>query len=107
MTALRQSLTAAQRAAPRIEHAWINDPGEAGYRILQPIPVEIRRVEIGGFEASFGEANIAMSGRDSSDALQALAAEILETFDMLVSEQNPGPDAAEQRRLLRTYIART
>ena len=86
---------------------WINDPGEAGYRILQPIPVEIRRLEIGDFEASFREANIAMSGNDSSGALRALAAEIVETFDMLVSEQNLGPDAAEQRRLLCTYIART
>ena len=57
---------------------WINDPREAGYRILQPIPVEIRRVEVGDFEASFREANIAMSGSDSNDALQALAAEILE-----------------------------
>ena len=58
-------------------------------------------------EASFREANIAMSGSDGSDALQALAAEILETFDVLVSEQNLGPDAADQRRLLCTYIART
>ena len=33
-------------------------------------------------------------------------AEILETFDVLLGEQNLGPDAAEQRRLLYTYIAR-
>lgn len=98
---------AADQDPPRIEHVWINDPGEAGYRILQPIPVEIRRVEVGDVEASFREANIAMSGSDGSDALQALAAEILETFDVLVSEQNLGPDAADQRRLLCTYIART
>ena len=95
------------QAGPGIERAWIDEPGEPGYRILQPIPVEIRRVEIGDFEASFREANIAMSGSDSNDALQALAAEILETFDVLLSEQNPGPDAAEQRRLLCTHIART
>ena len=98
---------AADQAPPSIEQAWINDPGETGYRILQPIPVEITRVEIGDFEASFREANIAMSGSDSKDALQALAAEILETFDVLLRERNLGPDAAEQRRLLRTYIART
>ena len=97
----------ARQSEPRIEHTWINDPREAGYRILQSIPVELRRVESGDFEASFQEANIAMSGSDSSDALQALAAEILETFDVLVREQNLGPDAAEQRQILRTHIART
>ena len=98
---------ATDQAPPRVEHVWINDPGEAGYRILQPIPVGIRRVEVGDFEASFREANIAMSGSDSDDALQALAAEILDTFDVLLGEQNLGPDAAEQRRLLGTYLART
>ena len=95
------------QAPPCVEHVWLNDPGEAGYHLLQPVPVEIRRVATGDFEASFREANIAMSGSDSNDALQALAAEILETFDVLLSEQNLGPDAAEQRRLLCTYIART
>ena len=98
---------AADQAPPRIEHVWIDDLGEAGYRTLQPIPVEIRRVGIGDFEASFRKANIAMSGSDSHDALQALVAEILETFDVLLTEQNLGPDAAEQRRILRTYIVRT
>ena len=48
-----------------------------------------------------------MSGSDSDDAYQALMAEILETFDVLFREQNLGPDAAEQRQILRTYIVRT
>lgn len=89
------------------EHVWLNDLGEAGYRILQPIPVEIRRVGIGDFVASFREANIAMSGSDHDDAFQALVAEILETFDALLGDQTLGPDAADQRRILRTYIVRT
>ena len=92
---------------PDIEYTWINNLGEAGYRILKPIPVEIRRFGIGEFEASFREVNIAMPGRDSNDALQALVAEILETFDVLIRERNLGPDAAVQRRILRTYIVRT
>lgn len=96
----------ADEIPPRTENLRIDDLGEAGYRVLQPIPVEIRRVRIGDFEASFRAANIAMSGSDRSDAFQALIAEILETFDVLLSEQNLGPDAAEQRRLLHTYIAR-
>ena len=40
--------------------------------------------------ASFREANIAMSDRDREDALQALKAEILETFEVLSSERRLG-----------------
>lgn len=97
---------AANQALPRTEHFSIDDLGEAGYRVLQPIPVEIKRVGIGDFEASFRETNIAISGSDQDDAYQALVAEILETFDVLLTEQNLGPDATEQRRILRTYIVR-
>lgn len=98
---------AADQAPQRIEYDWIDDLGEAGYRILQPIPLEIKRVGIGDFEASFREANIAMSGSDSHDAFQALVAEILDTFDLLLSEPSLGPDAAEQLQILRTYIGKT
>ena len=97
---------AADQALPRTEHFLIDDLGEAGYHVLQPIPVEIRRVGIGDFEASFREANIAISGSDQDDAYQALVAEILETFDVLLTEQNLGPDATEQCRILLTYIVR-
>ena len=97
----------ADQPVPRIRHISIQDLGDAGYRILKPIPVELKTVEVGDVEASFREANIAMSGTDSSDALQALVADILDTFDVLISEHNLGPDAATQRRLLRTYIVRT
>ena len=89
-----------------IEHTQISNLGEAGYHILKPIPVKIRRVGIGEFEASFCKANIAMPRSSSNDALQALLAEILETFDVLIREQNLGPDATMQHRTLRTYIVR-
>ena len=93
--------------APAIEHVQITDLGEAGYGIRKTIPVEIKSIEAGNFEASFREANIAISGVDSDDAYQALVAEILDTFDVLVQEPTLGPDAAEQLRILRTYIVRT
>ena len=48
-----------------------------------------------------------MSGIDNDDALQALVAEILETYDLLVKERSLGPDAAKQLQLLKTYIVRT
>jgi hypothetical protein len=97
----------AAQALPDIEHARIDNLGEAGYCIPQPIPVEIRRVGIGDFEASFREANIAISGSDSDDAYQALVAEILDTFDGLTEDKNLGISAAEQLRILKTYIVRT
>ena len=96
----------ASQVSPSAELSGIDNLGEAGYRVLRPIPVVIRRVGIGNCEASFREANIAMSGSDSDDAFQALVAEILDTFDMLPQEQNLGPDAAKQLQVLRTYIAK-
>ena len=98
---------AADEALPRTEHVRIEDLGEAGYGVLRPIPVEIKRVGIGDFEASFRAANIAISGSDQDDACQALVAEILDTFDVLVGERNLGPDAAGQLRILNTYIVRS
>lgn len=103
---LRLFRSVADQPEPRIRRTSIQDLGEAGYRILKPIPVEIKTVEVGDVEASFREANIAMSGTDSNDALQALVADILDTFDALISEHDLGPDAAKQLRLLRTYIVR-
>ena len=97
----------ANQPFPKTEHVQIDSLGEAGYRILQPIPVEIRRVEPGDFLALFREANIAISGSDNNDAFQALVAEILDTFDVLIKERNLGPGAAEQLRILNTYIVRT
>ena len=99
--------TSANQILPNTEHVQIDSLGEAGYRILQPIPVEIRRVEPGDFLASFREANVAISGSDNNDAFQALVAEILDTYDVLTEERNLGPDAAEQLRILNTYIVRT
>lgn len=86
------------------ERMLIDDLGDPSYRVIQRIPVTVRRVGANEFEASFGEANIAISGTDSKDAVEALAAEILDTFDVLFSEYDLGPDAAEQRRVLGTYV---
>lgn len=100
-------LTASEHGPPTFESDVINDLEEAGYRVLRPIPFEIRRIGIGDFEASFSEANISISGSDMDDAYQALVAEILDTFDLLPKERKLGPDAAGQLRILRTYIATT
>ena len=84
----------------------IDDFGEDGYRVLKPIPIDIRRIGDGNFLASFQEANIAIGGLDSQDAYQGLVAEILNTFDTLNGEASLGPDAAAQLEVLRSYIVR-
>ena len=86
---------------------FITDLREAGYSVLRRIPVEIKRIGPTDYEASFSEANIAMSGTSGQDAYQALVADILDTFDTLSAEQNLGPAAAEQLHILNTYIGRT
>ena len=82
------------------------DALEDGYVVLNPIPVEIKRVDDTTYLASFKEANIAMSGFDRQDAYQSLVAEILDTFDALVDERRPSPDAAAQLQVLRTYLGK-
>lgn len=89
-----------------VERTCIQDLRDDCYRILRPIPVEIRQVDVGDFEASFGEANIAIGGTDSRDALQALVCEILDTFDVFMDAPRLGPGAANQLQVLCTYIAR-
>ena len=92
---------------PEVEHTQIADLGEPGYIVLKTIPVEIKRIDADNVEASFQEANIAMVGVNPADALQALTADILDTFDTLLQARALAPPAVEQLRVLRTYIART
>ena len=82
----------------------IDDFGAENYRVLQPIPVDIRRIGDEDFLARFHEANIAIGGRDPQDAYQGLVAYILDTFEALNNEARLGPDAMAQLEVLRTYI---
>ena len=91
----------------RDEIDFITDLGEAGYSVLRPIPVEIKRIGPADYEASFSEANIAMSGTSGQDAYRALVADILDTFDTLRAEEDLGPGATEQLHILNTYIGGT
>ena len=87
------------------EHVWIDDLRDGVYRVRQPFSIKITRIGAGNFEASFREANIAISGIDRDDAYQALVAEILDTLDTLAEEPNLIPHAARQLQILREYIA--
>ncbi|MCY3970638.1 MAG: hypothetical protein OXG74_11945 [Acidobacteria bacterium] len=91
---------------PSVEHTYIDDLRDGCYELLLPIPVHIRPVDVGEFEASFDEANIAIGGTDRQDALQALVCEILDTFDVFMDAPRLGPGPENQLQVLCTYIAR-
>ena len=94
-------------ASPAVEHRLIEDLGEPGYRLLRPIPAQISEVGPATFEASFAAANIAMVGTDTDDAYQGLVAQVLDTFDGFAeAEPHLGRSAAEELRVLRTYVAK-
>lgn len=94
-------------AAPTVERFVVEDLGEAEYRVMRPIPVEIERLGVGEYQARFLEANVAIGGTDVQDAYQALVADILDTFDLLTENDNLGRSLVEQREVLQSYIART
>jgi hypothetical protein len=99
-----QSVTSCYR--PTTEQSVIIGDLEDGYKVLQPIPIDIEHVDDITFLARFQEANIAIGGVDAQDAYQSLVAEILDTFDALISEERLGPDATAQLHILRTYIVK-
>ncbi len=76
------------------------------YRLLKSILVRIQLIGEGDFLASFDEANLAMSGDTAQEALQNLAAHVLDVFELLSEEEGAlGPGPTEQLRILRTYLA--
>src|SRR5438034_7596491 len=98
----------------RIELDWCDpdtqyhviDSLEYGYRVLNPILSEIRRMDDGTYVASFEEANIRINAESAHDAYQDLLTEILDTFDTLLSEPRLGRDAARQLEILKTFIGK-
>jgi hypothetical protein len=87
------------------ETTFINSfPGEA-YRVLAPIAVAVDRAG-DEYIAQFTEANIAMTGATSTEAVENLMADILDTYELYsrqVAALGPGPE--RQLQVLRRYIA--
>ena len=80
-------------------------PGEP-YKLLKPIPVMLEWTG-SAFLARFGEANIAMTGDTSTEALGNLAADVLDTYEDYSAEADTlGPEPARQLAVLRQYIAK-
>lgn len=79
---------------------------EDGYRIRRAIPYEIEQLQPNDFVARFAEANISIGGVDAQDAYQSLVAEILDTLDTLIVEDQLSPAAADQLRILQTYLVK-
>lgn len=83
----------------------ISSFGNEPYEILKPIPVVFRQGDPAGIVASFEKANISMVGETWLDAYKALQAEILNTLeDYIENEDQLGPDPRNQLSILRTYI---
>ena len=76
------------------------------YILLQPIPVRIKEGEEGGgFVACFQEANIGMSGDSPEEARGNLIADILDAFELLLSEESTlGPEPSRQLAVLRRFL---
>jgi hypothetical protein len=78
-----------------------------GYTIQRPIPVKYQEASDTDIEASFEEANIAISGNSRQDAYQALIEEILTAFDDWSADESAlGPGPRRQLAVLRGYIAK-
>ncbi len=72
-----------------------------------PIPVRIVREGELDFIASFEEADISISGESFRDAFQALALEVLDTFDYLLSHcSDLGPWPEQQLAILKRHLAK-
>jgi hypothetical protein len=78
-----------------------------GYTIRRPIPVKYEVASDTDVEASFEDANIAISGNSRQDAYQALIEEILTAFDDWSADESAlGPGPRKQLAVLRNYIAK-
>ena len=85
----------------------INDFPNEPYTVIEPIPVTIEKTAPQDFTASFHEADIAMSGESIEEALQNLAADILDVYELLRGEPSerlchgPRQQLTTLRRFLR------
>lgn len=83
----------------------INTFAPEPYLIKKPIPVCVRG-RVGGFEASFADANINASGDTEQEAYANVRELILDTFDSLTSfpKSKLGPEPIRQLAVLREFI---
>jgi hypothetical protein len=81
---------------------------EDGYRILKPIPVDIREAE-DSFVASFTTANINSSGDSWEEAVTNLQSLLLDMYDSLLSEKPNalGREPKRQLAVLQSFIIKT
>ena len=84
----------------------ITDLGEAGYRLLKPILIEIQQSEeCDSYIASFPSANIYGSGKSLKEAKDNLRSLILDFFDTLSNNETTlGKSPKDELRTLQQYI---
>jgi hypothetical protein len=86
----------------------ITDFSGEPYRVLKPIPVTVRSLDIGEeVEAAFAEGNIAWVARSRVEAINGLKAEILNTMeDFEANKDRVGPEPTRQLGVLRAHLER-
>ena len=81
-------------------------PGGEPYEVKKPIEVTIKENALGDFLARFEEANLAMPGETLEDSRSALAAHILDVYELLKKEppKKLGSEAKRQLAILRKFV---
>ena len=75
------------------------------YEVIRPIPVCVEPDPDGGWVARFDEAMISMPGSTRGDAIDALLADILDTYELFSSEKDSlGPIPQQQFLVLQRFV---
>jgi hypothetical protein len=78
------------------------------YELIQPIPVTIEKTEAKEYLARFDEANIGMTGETSSEAMENLIFDVLDSFTLFLEEEKSlGPEPARELNVLKRYLIRS
>ena len=86
----------------------ITDFSGEPYKVLKAIPVTIRSLDGGGFEAAFVEGNIAWVDDSRIEAVNGLKAEILDAIDLFEANKDRlGLEPRRQLAVLRTHLKHT
>lgn len=97
-----------ERPLRRLWQTWVRRLPDPAYELRLPFRIEtVQYEDDGSFESRWRYTNIAIGGDSRRDAEKALMAEILDTYDTLVSERRLGVDAENQLDDMHRFIGRS
>jgi hypothetical protein len=74
------------------------------HALSKAIPVAIKRLAENEYLAEFEETGISMTGASLGEAIDALAAEIVETYALYKAEPSLGPEPRRRLQILEGYL---